>query len=43
MGHYQVKNERHFDGDDKNYVILAPLIDCHVPGRTVSGELNKIK
>ena len=32
--------ERHFDGDDQNNLILAPLIDCHDPGRTVSREPN---
>ena len=32
----------YFDGDDQNTcnAILAPLIDCHDPGRTVSGEPN---
>ena len=32
--------ERHFDGDNQNNAILAPLIDCHDPGRTVSVEQN---
>ena len=32
--------ERHFDGDDQKSAILAPLIDCHDPDRTVSGEPN---
>ena len=31
--------ERHFDDDDQN--ILAPLIYCHDPGRTVLREPNK--
>ena len=25
--------ERHFDSDDQMNAILAPLIDCHDPGR----------
>ena len=36
MGKYVF--ERHFDDEDQKNVILAPLIDCHDPGRTVSGE-----
>ena len=28
------------DGDDQNNAVLAPLIDCHDPGRTVSRETN---
>ena len=32
--------ERHFDGADQKNAILAPLIDCHDQGRTVSGEPN---
>ena len=32
--------ERHFDGEDQKNAILAPLIDCHDPGRTVSREPN---
>ena len=32
--------ERHFDGDDQNNAILAPLIDCHDPSRSVSSEPN---
>ena len=35
MGKYIL--ERHFDGDDQKNAILAPLIDCHDPDRTVSG------
>ena len=26
------------DGDDQNNAVLAPLINCHDPGRTVSRE-----
>ena len=33
--------ERHFAGDDQKNAILAPLVDCHDQGRTVSGEQNK--
>ena len=36
MGKYVI--ERHFDGDDLKNEILAPLIDCHDSGRTVSWE-----
>ena len=32
--------ERHFDGDDQKNAILAPLVDYHDPGRTVSREPN---
>ena len=32
--------ERHFDGDDQHNAILAPLIDCYEPSRTVSGKPN---
>ena len=32
--------ERHFDGDDHKIATLAPFIDCHDPGRTVSWEPN---
>ena len=38
MGKYVF--ERHFDGADQKNTILAPLIDCHDPGRIVSGEPN---
>ena len=38
MGKYVF--ERHFDGDDEKNAILAPLIDCHDPGRNVSRESN---
>ena len=34
MGKYVF--ERHFDGDDQKNAILAPLINCHDPGKTVS-------
>ena len=32
--------ERYFDGDDQKSAILTPLIDCHDPDRTFSGETN---
>ena len=38
MGKYVF--ERHFDGTYQKNAILAPFIDCHDPGRTVSRELN---
>ena len=38
MGKYVF--ERHFYGDDPKNEILAPLIDCHDPGRAVSWEPN---
>ena len=38
MGKYVC--ERYFEDDDKNNSILAPFIDCHGPGRTVSGKPN---
>ena len=31
---------RKYHGDDQRNAILAPLIDCHDPGSTVSGEPN---
>ena len=39
MGKYVF--EIHFDGDDQMDAILAPLIDCHNPAKTVSMEPNK--
>ena len=30
----------HFDGNDQNNAILAPLMDCHDTGKIVSGELS---
>ena len=36
MGKYVF--ERYFDGVDQNNAILAPLIDCHDPSRTVSRD-----
>ena len=38
MGKYVF--ERHFDDVDQKNAILAPLIDSHDPGRTVSREPN---
>ena len=32
--------EIHFDSDNQKNAILAPLIDCHDPGRSVSREPN---
>ena len=32
--------ERHFGYEDQKNATLAPLIDCHDPGRTVSREPN---
>ena len=32
--------ERHFVGNDKKKAMLASLIECHDPGRTVSREPN---
>ena len=32
--------ERYFDGDDQNNAVLAPLINCQDPGRTISREPN---
>ena len=38
MGKYVF--ERHFYDDDQKNAILAPLMECHDPGRTVSREPN---
>ena len=32
--------ERQFDGDNRTNTILSPLMDCHDPGRIVSGKPN---